>query len=126
MQRAEGATTVGRFDGVKGGPGSFRPGYLGNYSDIAGKVTSRSVSHPRRPTHCSICPLCPIPMQRGTRARSRQAAADRRCWCSLQGDLRASAFYDDVFAHIRKVSPSTLISAYRGDVCTSIGAGRRS
>eukprot|EP01050_Picozoa_sp_SAG11_P013934 SAG11_NODE_1667_length_4494_cov_5.922412_3_plen_159_part_00 len=30
-----------------------------------------------------------------------------------KGDPRASAFYDEIFAHIRAISPRTLISAYR-------------
>lgn len=33
-----------------------------------------------------------------------------------------SAFYDDCFKLIREISPDTLISAYRGDVCTTIGS----
>ena len=31
-------------------------------------------------------------------------------------------YYDSVFKMIREISPDTLISAYRGDVCTSIGS----
>ena len=32
------------------------------------------------------------------------------------------AYYDSVFQMIREVSPRTLISAYRGDVCSSVGS----
>jgi alpha-L-fucosidase len=44
----------------------------------------------------------------------------------VQKDMQTEAvykpYYDSVFKMIREISPDTLISAYRGDVCTSIGS----